>query len=349
MNNNQSQNVLAGILYFLCLASLNASAAGNVAEDIEEESNPFNECLYQEINKTGKSKTLAELETLCEKKMVTDKVGEIELGAISKRIIKEQKTLDNPYVLTPHKMNYILPIVYTNNVNNTPYKDYSNWGGNLDAIEAKFQLSIKVPLNHRDILIRGDKLYFGFTLESWWQVYNDEISRAFRETNYQPEGFYMAPIDWHPLGGNSGIVLGFEHQSNGRSGLISRSWNRVYASFLFEKNNFAFSFKPWWRIPEGSKKSTIGESANDNPDIIDYMGHFEFAAVYKMNQNYEFSAKIRENFAEHHGAFELGVTFPLWGKLKGYAQYFNGYGESLIDYNHKQQRIGIGIALTNML
>ncbi|MDG1750626.1 MAG: phospholipase A, partial [Thalassotalea sp.] len=307
-----------------------------------EETSKFRECLYDEINISGKTKTLKELEAYCEKKMFTDIEGDnTELGLISTRLIKEQKTLSNPYVLTPHKMNYFLPATYSNDINTAPYKNYSNWGDNLDSTEAKFQISVKVPLNHGDLFIKGDKVYFGFTLESWWQVYNDDISRPFRETNYQPEGFYMAPLDWHPLGTNTGFILGFEHQSNGRSGLLSRSWNRVYANFLFEKENLALSFRPWWRIPEGNAVSSQNNSADDNPDITDYMGHFELSAVYKLNGKYEISAQVRENFSEHNGSIELGLTFPLWGKLRGYAQYFNGYGESLVDYNHSQQRIGI--------
>jgi phospholipase A1 len=59
--------------------------------------------------------------------------------------------------------------------------------------------------------------------------------------------------------------------------------------------------------------------------------------------------QARENFATHKGFIELGVTFPLWGKLKGYAQLSSGYGESLIDYNYDQKRIGFGIALTDIL
>ncbi len=80
--------------------------------------------------------------------------------------------------------------------------------------------------------------------------------------------------------------------------------------------------------------------------ISDYMGYFESMMVYKW-ENYEFSAKGRENFATHNGAIEIGITFPLSGKLKGYFQYFNGYGESLIDYNHLQERFGLGIALND--
>lgn len=76
------------------------------------------------------------------------------------------------------------------------------------------------------------------------------------------------------------------------------------------------------------------------------MGHFPINGVDISTNSFN---KSRENFAKHHGAIELGFTFPLWGKLRGYAQYTSGYGESLIDYNHNQQRIGLGIALTNLL
>jgi phospholipase A1 len=58
---------------------------------------------------------------------------------------------------------------------------------------------------------------------------------------------------------------------------------------------------------------------------------------------------LRRNFDEGHGAHELGVSFPLWGRLRGYFQYFEGYGESLIDYDHKSRRVGVGVLLTDIL
>lgn len=309
----------------------------------------FQDCMFETIRTTNENQTLQQIEAYCEKEIIKNELGNKELGAISERMIQERKSAFNPYVITPHKMNYILPISLTEGINSEAYENFSNWEDNLRDVEAKFQISIKVPLTTGSFLNKGDQLYFGFTLESWWQLYTDKLSRPFRETNYQPEFFYFTPIDWHPLNTNTAVIFGFEHQSNGRSQAISRSWNRVYINFLFEKNNFALSFRPWYRIPEGDKVTNIDEPGDDNPDIDKYMGHFELGLAYDWRDDYEISMKLRENFAEHHGAIEIGFTFPLWGKLRGYAQYFNGYGESLIDYNYKQQRLGIGFALTDIL
>ena len=309
----------------------------------------LDKCLFTTIKTTDKNQTLKQMEDHCEKAIIKDELGNQELGAISERMIKEKKSAFDPYVITPHKMNYILPVMITDDINVAPYKGYSNWGDDLKDIEVKFQLSIKVPLTRGNLLNKGDQLFFGFSLMSWWQLYSGSISRPFRETNYQPEIFYFTPTKWHPFNTNTAFILGFEHESNGRSQLLSRSWNRIYANFLFEKNNFALSFRPWYRVPEGSKATTVDTVGDDNIDINDYMGYFELGLVYKLQHDYEFSMKLRENFAQNNGAIELGITFPLWGRLKGYAQYINGYGESLIDYNYNQQRLGIGIALTEIL
>ncbi|MGB2078602.1 MAG: phospholipase A [Vibrio sp.] len=267
--------------------------------------------------------------------------------AISTRSQRERELAFDPYVITPHRMNYILPVSYVDNINNQAYKDTKFDGENKKA-EAKFQISFKVPVNYDDIFFQDDALYFAFTLQSWWQVYAENISRPFRETNYRPEIFYIAPTAWEPLEGRTWLGLGIEHQSNGQSQELSRSWNRLYANLLFEKDNFALSFQPWWRLPEDEKSDPDDADGDDNPDIEHFMGHFEMTAAYQWD-DYEISLLGRQNFKYHKGYAELGFTFPLYGRLRGFVQYATGYGESMIDYDNNQQRIGVGIALTDML
>ena len=108
-------------------------------------------------------------------------------------------------------------------------------------------------------------------------------------------------------------------------------------NFIIEKDNFVFSFKPWYRIKE--------DKDDDNPDIEKYLGHFELQSVYKYN-DHSFALMVRNNLrtGENRGAAQLDWTFPLHRNFKGYVQWFNGYGESLIDYNHNVNAIGLGYA-----
>ena len=78
------------------------------------------------------------------------------------------------------------------------------------------------------------------------------------------------------------------------------------------------------------------------------MGNFELGMAYKW-RNVELSFMGRQNFSTQLGAAELGLTFPLFGNVRGYATAFKGYGESLIDYNYSQTRFGIGLSFNNIL
>lgn len=271
-------------------------------------------------------------------------------GVISKRIRAERDIQNDRFALIAHKQNYILPVTHTSKINRDAY-DFADesYTDELRRAETKLQISLKVPLNGEDIFLEGDGLYFGFTLKSWWQVYASNLSAPFRETNYQPEVFYLAGLDWHPMGGNTGFAVGIEHESNGRTQLLSRGWNRVYTSFLYEKDNFAFMFRPWYRFRENKKSDPTDADGDDNPDIEHYMGHFDFIAGYRSGRH-EVNMLLRNNLrSDNKGAVELGWSFPLSGNAKGYVQYFNGYGESLIDYNISHERIGLGILLTGKL
>lgn len=272
-------------------------------------------------------------------------------GLVSDRFQREHEVEDNRSVLLAHKRNYILPVTYMKHPNNDPIADIvEDADDTLDNAEATFQLSIKTRLAE-DLFTESGSLYAAFTLRAFWQAYNDDLSSPFRETNYEPELFWLTPVSWNVFGADAtGLGFGIVHQSNGRNLPFSRSWNRIYANLLWEKNSYAFSFKPWWRIPEDDKDDASDTDGDDNPDIEDFMGNFELTAAYR-NDDHEYSMMLRNNLDsdENRGAIQLDWTFPLHRRLRGYAQLFNGYGESLVDYDAHIERFGIGIVLSDYL
>lgn len=270
---------------------------------------------------------------------------------IARRVLLEAASSDNPHTITAHKRNYMLPLTFSENLNKRQFdgvpEEYEEEP--LKSTEAEFQLSIKVALAEQ-LLTKNDALYFGFTVKSFWQVYSHDVSAPFRETNYEPEIFWAVPLNWNfDEDVPSIFMLGFNHESNGRSQPYSRSWNRIYANFIWEHKRFVYSFRPWYRLPEKEKVDRLEASGDDNPDIDDYYGYADFTAVYHKRDT-EWSMILRNNLRdENRGAVELGYSFPLWKRFRGYVQYFNGYGESLIDYDRRIERIGFGILLTDFL
>jgi len=270
----------------------------------------------------------------------------------TKRMDAEAAKGHNRFFLTPHKRNYFL-VTYGDNPNNEAFRDFLNDDdAELDDAETQFQVSIKVALA-RDMLSEGDAFQFGFTLKSFWQTFNSSESAPFRETNYQPEIWYRRTLPWNSFGSDTMLWgIGAEHQSNGRSRELSRSWNRVYTTITWLADDYSFRLKPWYRIPEDSKDDPTDTDGDDNPDIHKYMGYFEFTGIYRAGDK-EFGFLVRNNIgsgaSRSRGAIQLDYTFPLWGRLRGYAMAFNGYGESLIDYNTNITRVGLGFLLSDIL
>jgi len=246
--------------------------------------------------------------------------------------------------LRAYKPVYLLPVFSTNRTNQMPHspnpRNTVTTAQALDTIEAKFQIGFKTKLAEHLFGDNGD-LWFGYTQSSRWQVYNDEISRPFRETNYEPEALLVFRNGYH-LGGWRGrmLAVGINHQSNGRSDPLSRSWNRVMFNVGLDRDHWALMIRPWIRIADPADD-------DDNPDISDYLGRGDVTLTRVLGRN-EISLMARHSLrrgARSHGALQLDWGFPIHRQFRGHVQVFSGYGESLIDYNHRATYVGIGVSL----
>lgn len=234
------------------------------------------------------------------------------------------------YNFKAHNANYFLPISYRYDDN---YGDVN--GHETRRIESEFQVSLKYDFAANFFKFR--EIYsVAYTQKSFWQSYSD--SAFFRESNYNPEVFVTIPTS--EIGDGrllKGIRMGVAHESNGRGAQDERSWNYFNTSLFFQYNILLAELKLWARLPD----------ANDyNPELIDTMGHgyLKIAIPYKKNL---LDMKIRDNF-NSKGSVELNYSYPMSSRddLFFYIKFFNGYGESLIDYDNHVKKVGVGFSIS---
>lgn len=265
---------------------------------------------------------------------VNDQLG--VRGSIIAGLLQEH---ENPFTLYPYESNYLL-YTYSNDINKQSIKSY-NWADNAKNDEAVFQLSLGFPI-WRGIAGENSILGASYTQKSFWQISNRGESSPFRETNYEPQVFIGWATDYRFMGWTlRDAEFGVNHQSNGRSDPTSRSWNRVYARLMAQNGNWQIDLKPWYRIPESERN-------DDNPDISKYMGYYRLKVGYALGESV-FTVNSRYNWNTGYGGAEMGWSYPITKHVRFYTQLFSGYGESLIDYNYKQTRIGVGIMLNDMM
>lgn len=257
-------------------------------------------------------------------------------GSVIANLLQEH---DNPFTLYPYDTNYLL-YTDTSGINKQAIKSY-DWADNARHDEVEFQLSLGFPIWRG---IAGDNSLLGasYTQKAFWQLSNRAESSPFRETNYEPQLFIAWATDYNFMGWTlREAEYGFNHDSNGRSDPTSRSWNRLYARFMAQNGNWQVDLKPWYRIPESDK-------SDDNPDITKYMGYYRLKVGYALGESV-ISVESRYNWNTGYGGADVGVSYPITKHMRFYTKVFSGYGESLIDYNYKQTRVGVGIMLNDIM
>lgn len=253
-----------------------------------------------------------------------------------KQLDQKEANEDKRFSVNLYQPTYVLPAYYNEQPDQAVYAGTTPDNQTLDRMEFKGQLSFLLPIIS-NIGHTGIDLNASYTQLSYWQVYAK--SQYFRETDYTPALFISNNFlpNWQ-------YNLGAEHQSNGRGGDNERSWNRLFADLIFSKNNWMVDIDPWLMIFK-HESSTL-----HNPDIQHYMGDGQIRFAYKAG-NHTFSLMSRNNFESgfRRGTLEFTWSHPISKRFSVYAQVFSGFGESLIEYNHYTNAVGIGLALNDFL
>ena len=244
--------------------------------------------------------------------------------------VNAEQNCDDEKFIYFHHINYFLPYYKSSNLNYFALPDGIT---ELKNKEFKAQLSFKVPLARK---IFKEKIHFfaAYTQFFYWQIY--VASPYFRDTNYNPELF--VDIDYIK---HFPFRLGIDHLSNGRGNNLERSWNRIYLESRFEYKNFTLAVKPWVSIFNN------GATERFNPDITHFLGHDKITIGYKSPNLYAIWFEITNiESGLRRGHQILNFSYKLKDYVYLYAQVFNGYGQSLIDYNQRSTAYGIGFSFS---
>ena len=191
-------------------------------------------------------------------------------------------------------------------------------------------------------------LYFGYTQLMIWDLYKP--SSPFRELNYNPEVFWTHDFNYGAL---DRIQVGmYEHKSNGRDGLASRGMDRGYGEVQLSfgsRINAGIILRGWGYY----------HKAGNNEDIQEYIGYGRGELFVQLLSGGTWTDRERiyvrggtgsQIIADTplRGWFEIGlktriITAYIQPSL--YVQYYQGYGEYMLDYNVKQKAVRIGLMM----
>ena len=202
--------------------------------------------------------------------------------------------------------------------------------------DVKFQISISQRLT-KSKLPFNSFLFIEYTQKAFWNVFEKSLPMV--DLNFNPGiGLGHLIIHQNRYIGKAGILI--EHESNGKDSIYSRSWNRItFSGALLIEKNLEIQFKTWIPIIDGE----------NNKDILKYCGIAQLATSYiSENQRWGFTTILtkRSGWNLHFNTI-LEFNFRLFPKENQYffVQYYNGYGECLLDYNKFRSRLRIGFVI----
>lgn len=236
-------------------------------------------------------------------------------------------SIQNFSYFTIHKDNYFISgFPLTNDINS-------------NTADAKYQISFKQMIT-RDRLPWETYLFITYTQKAFWNIYKD--SYPFRDINFNPS-VVLGKTVFDKNQKLEGIAtIAFEHESNGRDSIYSRSWNRIAASYItnLTKRTVA-EFKAW--VPFGYQ--------NGNPELLEYTGLAEINLEHELKKNrFYLNVLLRKglNF-KAKGAFRPRLYFAPFGKNTSnqyiMLEWYWGHGESLLEYEEFRSMIRFGYVI----
>ena len=319
------KNVLAAILIGCICQTANAALSSAV-----------NQCLLDKLELSiNDGLTVGEIKQQCQQQAGIRQLQAQEANSASAvHSTAQEMPAGFRDFFTPYKQNYILFGSMDNKDGSEPFSG--------KTFDIRFEFGMKFRMfQNREEFDRLSPLHIGYSQKSWWDI--AESSAPFKEHNYNPEIFW----DFEDAGASDAFLpyelsdvvdrIGFEHQSNGRDGLESRSWDRLYAQKTFEFPN------PDWSLR--LKAWNVVNLGVENSDITDFIGNAEAKFRYSPNDSWELNATTMKgnHTSKYSYRLDLITTMSGWLNSKFLLSYYDGFGEALISYNEKTKSLRAGI------
>ncbi|GAB6011450.1 phospholipase A [Viscerimonas tarda] len=201
--------------------------------------------------------------------------------------------------------------------------------------DAKFQISFMQRMTN-SVLPLKTYLFLTYTQLAYWDIYRESF--PFGDINYNPTiGLGKALAYKNRFLGTIDFQL--EHESNGRAGDDSRSWNKISATALIVlDDHWSGRAKLWIPLVDGG----------NNRDIVSYKGWGQFSMEYRNREKYKVGLLLTKR-AGHFFDTNVVVNFSyrLFKHENQYLfmEYYNGYGENMLSYKQYRHRLRLGFVI----
>lgn len=205
---------------------------------------------------------------------------------------------------------------------------------NKETADAKFQISFKILLS-RNQLPLDSFLFLTYTQKAFWNLY--ARSKPFEEVDFKPGLSLGIPIYQTEDELLGMAFLKYQHESNGRQSIYSRSWNRLGVAFHADLGNrYNFNIEIWYPF----------KYKDDNPQLLEYRGIGEINVSYDLEpERWRFETRLQKGLnMTWKGSIRTRVLYSPFAlkRINLMLEWYFGYGESLITFQDHKNMLRLG-------